>query len=128
MSYHDVSKAFCLNGGDQYPQIVRTGVIAQQLTVKNHTGVPKLERTQTKSFRNIKISQRYADLKIHDPPNWYVSLVVLSQSLSPDRRSLSHNSRPLSHRSIKHRKHTTRVVRNIKNFQNRPNSRKVMMI
>ena len=48
--------------------------------------------------------------------------------LSPNHRLLSHSSRPLSHKSIKIGKYTIRAAQNIKNFENRPNSDKVMMI
>ena len=40
----------------------------------------------------------------------------------PDRRTLSHNSRPLSQKSITIRKYTIRAVQNTKKHENRPNS------
>ena len=128
-----VYKALCLNGGDRYPG--SSGVIAQQSTVKNRSEVPyQRQRTHTNNVVKLKhLKFQESDQQL----NWFenswsshiiLDLVVRSQSLSPNRRLLSHSSRPLSHKSIKHKKYMIRTARNIQNFKNRPNSGKVMMI
>ena len=63
-------------------------------------------------------------LEVHSP----VLIQANYLSLSPKRRALSHNSRLLSHKSTKIRKHPTRDVQNIKKIENRPSSHKVMWI
>ena len=62
------------------------------------------------------------------------SMIFLSETdlcswlLPPIRRSLSQNSRPLSHKSTKIRKYMIRAAQNIQNYKNRPNSHRVMLI
>ena len=62
------------------------------------------------------------------------SMIFLSETdlcswlLPPIRRSLSQNSRPLSHKSTKIRKYMIRAAQNIQNYKNRPNSHKVLLI
>ena len=62
--------------------------------------------------------------------SWPTHIILLFYSLPLSRisRSLSHNSRPLSRKSMKHRKYTIRAAQNIQNFKNRPNNHKVMSI
>ena len=92
----------------------------------------KPERTQTMLFRASKISRIgpiVANLYWFEN-SWFTHGILITHSppLSPNRRALSQNSRPLSHTSIKIIKYTIRPAQNIQNFKNRPNSRKVMMV
>ena len=103
MSYHTmVYKGLCPNGGDGYPQI--TACIAQQSTVKKSPRSTQIRRTrtmfrtETSNLKNLTNNlQSYVDLKIDNPLMlFYFGLIPQSVDI-PYRRSVSCNSRPLSH-------------------------------
>ena len=119
------------------PDITATTVGCYRKTVgalKITQIVLKLERTQKIMFRTSKISKIGPTVanrgqSIGFENSWFThgSLITHSRPLSPNRRVLSQNSRPLSQKCIKFMKYMIRAAQNIQNFKNRPNSRKVMV-
>ena len=120
-----VYKSLCLNRGGRYLRMVGCYRITVELEISHQSTRTWLFRISTFS----KIGPIVAKLW-WSKYSWPTHIILLVHSLPLSRisRSLSHNSRPLSRKSMKHRKCTIRAAQNIKNFQNRPNSRKVMLI